>query len=350
MEKQLSISSEELKELQRFKKLYGTEEDNQDVVDFFYKVFLYAYLNDNEDVKFFVKRFNEIKEKDKSFHLSRERDYERMSFYNPIYKKIFVYKGKIDNHDEAILFHEGMHLFHEYSSLQSQEPREYEKYREKAFTQIMNNKESILKETSKIEINYEELLKKAREYVYKNFIIKAGANNVEDYINKEKNKYEELIQKKDIYHDLLAMGLNHKNAIALNTKSLNEELTTHELLYTYIQQVYQEKIDDYINALEPEYIAYEGFLGAILQGEQQEEFLIVYGHKREYFQNDRENGFKEVLAHYSELKNTPEGQKWLDILKNQIGEEFLNYIDLIYSIILTNPYDLSLESENKMVL
>ena len=350
MEKQLSISSEELKELQRFKKLYGTEEDNQDVVDFFYKVFLYAYLNDNEDVKFFVKRFNEIKEKDKGFHLSRERDYERMSFYNPIYKKIFVYKGKIDNHDEAILFHEGMHLFHEYSSLQSQEPREYEKYREKAFTQIMNNKESILKETSKIKINYEEFLKKAREYVYKNSIIKAGANNVEDYINKEKNKYEELIQKKDIYHDLLAMGLNHKNAIALNTKSLNEELTTHELLYTYIQQVYQEKIDDYINALEPEYIAYEGFLGAILQGEQQEEFLIVYGHKREYFQNDRENGFKEVLAHYSELKNTPEGQKWLDILKNQIGEEFLNYIDLIYSIILTNPYDLSLESENKMVL
>ena len=350
MEKQLSISSEELKELQRFKKLYGTEEDNQDVVDYFYKVFLYAYINGNKDVKFFVKRFNEIKEKDKGFHLSRERDYERMSFYNPIYKKIFVYKGKIDNHDEAILFHEGMHLFHEYSSLQSQEPREYEKYREKAFTQIINNKESILKETSKIEINYEEFLKKAREYVYKNFIIKAGANNVEDYINKEKNKYEELIQKKDIYHDLLAMGLNHKNAIALNTKSLNEELTTHELLYTYIQQVYQEKIDDYINALEPEYIAYEGFLGAILQGEQQEEFLIVYGHKREYFQNDRENGFKEVLAHYSELKNTPEGQKWIDILKNQIGEEFLNYIDLIYSIILTNPYDLSLESENKMVL
>ncbi|MBR1748715.1 MAG: hypothetical protein IJ743_02845 [Bacilli bacterium] len=347
MEKQINISKEELKELQKFKKLYGTEKDHQEVVDFFYKVFLYAFINGNKDVIFFVKRFNEIKLQDSNFYLSRERKCERMSLYDPVFKKIYVHKDKIEHHDQTIVFHEGMHLFHEYSSLHSHEPIEYEKQRMNTIDRILQHKESILRELQKISEKYDEISNKAVKYIYENYIYKIGAKNVADYIDKEKEKYNDLIQQKDIYNKLVEMGFNQENCKILNSKNDDHELTSSELLDTLIQQKYQDKISEFSVAIEPEEIAYEGFISAILLGEQ-EEWMIKYGHSKEYFQMDKENGFKEVLAHYSELKNSSSNKKWLDILKNQLGEEFLNYIDRIYLQILTNPYHLSLESENKM--
>lgn len=346
----IQIPKEELKELQRFKKLYNTEKDNQEVVDYFYKVFLYAYINGNKDVSFFVKRFNEIKEQDHEVQLSREKEFDHQSLYDAKLKKMFIHKEKIDHHDEALLFHEGMHLFHEYSSLQSQEPSKYEEMRAKALENIINNKESILEQTTLIRNKYDSFSQKATEYVYANYINKVGAKNVADYINKEKDKYQELIKKSGIYNELIEMGFNHANALLFNSKSFDHELTTYELLYTLIQQIYQDKISEGNAKLDPEAIAYEGFINAVLAGESQKELMIVYGHDKEYFQINRIFAFQEVIAHYSELKNCPDGNKWIEMLKTQLGEEFLEYMENIYTQLLTNPYQLTMEAENSIAL
>ena len=349
MSNQLLISKEELKELQKFNRLYG-EEESKEVADFFSKICLHAYLNSNKDVKYFVKKLNEIKEQNANFHLSRERLCGQISSYNSYEDIIYVNKEHINKHDETIFFHEVMHLIHKYSSLHSNPPIDYAEKRNRALDNMHINIESIMSTTSAINEKYQSILKKARDYVYDNYILKAGASSVADYIEKEEGKYRELAKKKGIYDELIEMGMNHQNAVVINSKSFEQKLTTYELLNTLIQQIYKDKIDLYSFELSKGETAYESFIDALLKGEHEEKLLIHYGHTKEYFEKSEGIDFQEVLATYSEIKNSEEGMKWIELLKNQVGSDFMEYIEEIYSQVLNKPFSKELKEEDLLTL
>lgn len=339
MDKQVDITNEDLKELQRFQRLFGSQNEGKDVVEFFYRGFLFSYINKNKDVYYFLKTINDIKESNPKFTLSREREYEHKSFYNAFYNKIYIDQKLLNNHNLTIIFHECMHFIHENSNLHSHVADGMEEERRKAITSIILNKGKIIEETRKIQEENNHFQEKARDFVYTNYILKIGARNVAEYVELEAPKYESLVQKEGIFDELIQMGFNLENAQILNSKSYSHELNPKELVNALIQQIYSDKIGEYSLELDSCEIAYEGFINAILNGEHQEELLMRYGHEKEYFSKNSEKWFQEVLACYSEIRNSVDGEQWLKLLEEQVGLSFMNRVEEVYAMLISLPLE-----------
>lgn len=339
MDKQVDITNEDLKELQRFQRLFGSQNEGKDVVNFFYRTFLYSYMNGNTDTYYFLKTINDLKESNPEFVLSRERKYEHKSLYSPFDNTIHIDKSLINSHDIATVFHEAMHFIHENSNLHSHVPKGMEEERNKSIDNILLNKDKIIELTKGILEKNNRFREKAHDFIYTNYIFKNGVKNVAEYVELEAPKYESLVQKEGIFDELIQMGFNLENAQILNSKTYSHELDAKELVNALIQQIYNDKCEEYSIALVSNEKAYEGFINAILNGEHQEELLMRYGHEKEYFSKNSEKWFQEVLACYSEIRNSVDGEQWLKLLEEQVGLSFMNKVEEVYAMLISMPLE-----------
>ena len=315
----VSIYETELNEL---KSLFMVDEiSDKKIIELLIDSYRVLTTKENEDMLFEIKQLIEIKKHYPDKFVYKKTD--KNSYFSPIDGAVYINRNIID-----CINHETSHALHHY---------------------LTNNyvPENYYEETKKVR-NDKEKLEKIIEFCKKIYNLKSeisskvSKSKISDYYDSKYvgDEREELIKflsqskeekkkefEKDYPSDVLDIILDETFTIDEYIKQ-EKEIEQHEVTMIMLCHEYDAYIAmiDIIDAI---------FIGKFYNGvvidEKGEYVPKMFGHGIEYYMNPR-HGFDEMIADYGEIIKFEHSNKYINELRNLIGNEIVDMIEEVYKV------------------
>lgn len=194
--------------------------------------------------------------------------------------------------------------------------------------------------------NSKELFDNYDSFDYFVHFIKQRYGGITEFVNKTKVEYNDLHNSSKILLDAINAGCSNDILEALasihysNRENNMIDKLVEETVESRLGSLWLECVEKGCKKTYSAFFTYENFVDAFLKG-QVADYLVammkkneIYVpksiHGSEYFNNDPDSRFQEMLADYVALKKSKDGQHYIKLIKKDISSDLIDLLDNYY--------------------